>query len=142
MMRVVLDTNILVSALLWPGRAPSHVVSLARHHKIKNVTSFFILEEFRRVLHQKFGFETHKVESAAGILLEHSEIIEPRHRVGSVCADPKDNPILECALSGKVRWIVTGDKDLLALDPFKGIRIVAPREFVDRFYPRDSTFYL
>ena len=130
-MRAVFDTNVLISALLWPERAPARVVSLARHHRIKLITSFFILEEFRRVLHQKFGLEAQIIENAVGILLEYSEIIEPTHRVAAVCADPKVNPILECALSGKARWIVTGDKDLLSLDPFRGIRIMAPREFLE-----------
>ena len=56
-------------------------------------------------------------------------IVRPTHRV-HVCRDPKDNMILDCALAGQVSCIVTGDHDLLALHPFRGIRILRPRDFL------------
>ncbi len=63
-----------------------------------------------------------------GILVEIRETIE-------VCRDPKDNMILEVAVSGNAETIVTGDKDLLVLQPFRGIRILQPRPFIDSYLP-------
>lgn len=132
-MRVVFDTNVLISALLWPRRAPASAVGLARHGRVRSLVSKPLLEEFRRVLREKLGFEPGIVESAIEILVEHSEVIHPRHALSVVKADPDDDRVLECALEGKADMIVTGDGHLLALKSFQGIPLITVREFLENY---------
>lgn len=78
-------------------------------------------------------FETSAIETAVEILLDHSEIIETSHQLETGSRDPKDNPILECAVSGRAAFIIIGDKDLLQLNPFRSIHILTPKDFLDAF---------
>lgn len=132
-MRVVFDTNVLISALLWPRRAPASAVGLARHGRVRSLVSKPLLDEFRQVLQEKLRFEPGVVERAIEILVDHSETIEPRHALHVVKADPDDDRVLECALEGKADIIVTGDRHLLALKSFQGIPIITIREFLEQF---------
>lgn len=134
-MKVVFDTNVLISALLWPDGSPAIAVAIARQGRIRSLVSLSILEEFRRILLEKFKFEFAVVETAVQILVEHSEVIQPRHAVQVIKADPPDNRILECAADGRADVLVTGDNHLLALETFQKIPILTPRMFLDRFFP-------
>ena len=131
-MRVVLDTNVLISALVWPKSIPAQVVALARQGRVQSITSPVLLEELRRVLWGKLGFQEELVETMIEVIIAHSEVILPRHTVHAVLADPDDNRVLECAVEGKADAIVTGDHHLLALGTFQSVSILTPRSFLNR----------
>ena len=129
-MRVIFDTNVLISALLWPKGIPARIVALARQGRIRSVTSSVLLEEFRRVLEGKMGFSTESAQESLEIVIEHSEVVIPSRRFQVIESDPDDDRVLECAVAGNADWIVTGDHHLLRLGHFQNIPIVTPREFL------------
>ena len=134
--RVVLDTNVLVSHLLFPGGNPSKILDLAAAGKMTLVLSEDILREMEGVLRAKFGFDPGRAAAAEGSLRAVSEVVRPRHWVEAVRNDESDNRILECALSGKAQVIVTGDKKhLLPLKEFRGVQILSPSEFIRDYIP-------
>ena len=134
-MRVVLDCNVIISASLTPKSASSKVVRiLEEEHTL--LTSESTLEEFSRtILKSKFDRYIKPVDTRLEIISRYSnkaEWIIPTHRI-SICRDPNDNQHLELALSGKAECIITGDPDLLVLRLFENVRIITPKEFLDRF---------
>ncbi len=136
-MRVALDTNVLVSAVLFPKSRIGTLVRLVRTGVLKQLTSPTILDELRGVLMSpKIGFEREKADEAVAAVREAAMLIRPTMVVDVVKEHDADNRILECALEGKAEFLVTGDlKHLRPLDPFRGIRIRTPREFMDQHFP-------
>jgi len=135
-LRVVLDTNVLLSALLFPGGSPDQIFTLVRRQSIDLYFSPFILDEFRRVLQSKFLHSEREASTRAAYLLHFGQIVEPQERLTVITAKEDDNRILECALAAKAEYLVTGDKaHLLPLKRFRGIEIVSPAEFL-RFFNR------
>lgn len=129
-MRVVADTNVLVSALIFPGGQPEAVYRLVLEGEIALVTSPPLLAELGRVLSDKFGWEPDRAEEAIGQLLRVAELVEPREKVVEIAADPTDDRVLEAAAEGKADAIVAGDRHLLALGSWRGIPIHAPAAFL------------
>lgn len=129
MLRVVLDTNVLVSALYLPASKPGMIVALARRGTIRNLVSPAILGEVERVLREKFQWETELARQAARQIENFSEVVEPQEHL-IVLADDPDNRILECAHAGRAHLILTGDKHLLQLQAYKGIAILKPADFL------------
>ena len=131
-MRVVLDTNVLVSALLFTGIS-SELVSLWRGNAITVLLSRDILEEYLRV----FGYPKFQLSEAEikGLieeeLLPYVEVVNPRRRLRVVERDPSDDKFLECAVAGKARVIISGDKDLLSIGCYRQVRIQTPAQFLD-----------
>jgi uncharacterized protein len=125
-LRVVIDTNVLISALFWVGR-PKRLLNLVRFNKIAFITSEPLLTEMKAVcIATNKPFRLSKDE--ADKIIDHlkdiaAEIVYVKSKV-TLCKDEADNRVLECALDGKADYIVTGDKDLLSLKSFKGIKIV------------------
>ena len=130
-MRVVIDTNVLISALFWVGR-PKRLLNLVRSGKIDFITSEPLLTELKAVCTSKAKpFQLSKSEAEK--IIDHvkdiaEEIVSLKSKV-TLCKDEADNRVLECALDGKADCIVTGDKDLLSLKSFKGIKIVKVSDF-------------
>jgi putative PIN family toxin of toxin-antitoxin system len=131
-MRIVADTNLLIASIFWSG-APYKIVQQALDGKIEIVTSKDILNEVRKVLKDpKEGFmlgEQEIDDIVNGILL-YAKLVEPAIIVDVVKRDPKDNPIIACALTAKAEFIVTRDNDLLVLKEYAGINILTPEEFL------------
>jgi putative PIN family toxin of toxin-antitoxin system len=89
-----------------------------------------LLEEILIVVNDpKFEFTEDEVKEVRDILNEKSNLVITHEKI-AVCRDPKDNPVLECAVAGNADCIVTGDKDLLSLKSFRKISILTPREFL------------
>ena len=130
-MRVVLDTNVLVSALLFTGIS-SELVPLWRRGAITLLLSRAILEEYLRVLsYPKFQLAETEIKSLIEEeLLPYVDVVNPRRRLRVVERDPSDNKFLECAITGKARVIISGDKDLLSTGRYRSIRIQAPAKFL------------
>ena len=126
MIRVVLDTNTLVSAVGWKHSKPRIILEACLSGKFQLVESAGLLKEFVAVMERpKFGFipEERKKELVAR-LINYCEIIEPKKKLNIIKSDPADNKLLECALEGKAQYIISGDNHLLRLKVFMGIKIV------------------
>ncbi len=122
-MRVVFDTNILVSALVFPGGQGDAALRRIVEGRDELVISKAILDELLEVLGRKFARDGEELAHVAVFLSEIATVVSPRRRLRVVKDDP-DNRILECALAGRAEAIVTGDKALLALEEFEGITVV------------------
>lgn len=128
---VVADTNVIVSALLWEGNE-SKIMGLVEEGKIKLLTSPALLEELKKVLsYERFGLDEKTTDDNVKYVLTISEIISPKRRLRVIREDPADDRVLECASGGKARYIVSGDKHLLRLKKFRGIKIVRARGLLD-----------
>jgi putative PIN family toxin of toxin-antitoxin system len=129
--RVVLDTNALVSALLFSGVA-SKLVSLWQNGSIAPLLSREILDEYLRVLsYPKFALSEEEIkELIQEEILPFAEVVKPKKRLRVVRRDPSDNKFLECAVAGKATVIISGDKDLLSLSRYRQIRIQSPAQFL------------
>ena len=128
-MRIVLDTNVLIAALIARGVCHELLEHCVREHEI--VSSNFILNEFHEKLVEKFRYSTEEAEGATNLLRSRAEIVEPAAITPGVCRDPDDDNVLGTAVAGGCVCLVTGDKDLLVLEEFKNIRIIAPAGFQD-----------
>ena len=130
-MRVVFDTNIFVSALIFPGSRAEMALARVIGGADRLVLSKPILNELLGVLAWKFSRDREELARVAVWLGELAEWVRPARRL-RVAADEADNRILECALAGRAEVIVTGDQGLLQLNNFEGIRVVTLREYLSR----------
>ena len=128
-MRVVFDTNILVSALVFPGGRCDAALRRIIAGTDQLVMSRAILDELLDVLSRKFARDAEELAHVAVFVSELALIVAPRRRL-RVVQDEPDNRILECALAGRVEAIVTGDKALLALKSFRNIPVVTLRAYL------------
>lgn len=135
-MRVVLDTNTLISALLFSGTA-SRLVPLWQSRRITVLLSRAILQEYLRVLtYPKFRLSDQEVRGLIEEeLLPFVETVRVRKRLAVVRRDPEDNKFLECAVAGRAEHLVTGDQDLLELGAYRGITILAAGDFLNQIAP-------
>lgn len=130
MPKVVLDTNVLVSALHFSG-LPRELLELARIGHFELFLSSFILTETERVLRNKFRWEEKILSLALSKLRGIARVVEPQERVSVVREKTDDNRILECALAASADFLVSGDtKHILPLKEFRGIRIIRPAELL------------
>jgi putative PIN family toxin of toxin-antitoxin system len=125
--RLVFDTNVLIAAFVSRGVCHELLEHCNRSHHV--VSSDFILREFEDKLRGKFKIPGHKAAATAALIRSRAQIVEPAPLPVPICRDPDDDWILATARTGECDCIVTGDKDLLVLDPFRGIRIMAPGAF-------------
>ena len=128
-MRVVFDTNILVSALVFPGGRGDAALRRIIAGTDQLVMSRAILDELLDVLSRKFARDAEELAHVAVLFSELAIVVAPTRRVRAVQDDP-DNRILECALAGRAEVIVTGDKALLALKSFRNIPLVTLRAYL------------
>ena len=130
-MRVVLDTNVLVSALLFKGKT-SELVPLWQTGAITPLLSRAILEEHLRGLsYPKFKLSETEIKALIQEeLLPFVEVVTPRKRLRVVERDPFDDKFVECAIAGKARVIISGDKDLLSIRRYRQILIQSPAQFL------------
>jgi len=134
--RIVLDTNVLISAILFGGK-PQRVMDLVISGSVDCTLSTAILDELKDVLQRpKFGFPAevcfHIIEELHGIC----DIISPSVSVDVIRSDPDDNRILECAVEAHAHFIVSGDLHLLNLGKFEKIKILSPADYLKEFEAR------
>ena len=133
-MRIVIDTNVLLSGLLWQG-APHTLFNQARDGTVDLFMSQVLMDELARVIaRQKFaGILQRTSRTPERILTElrtFAELVAAPPLPQPVCRDPDDDAVLACALAAQVDLIVSGDDDLLVLEQFEGMRIVTPAQAV------------
>jgi putative PIN family toxin of toxin-antitoxin system len=129
--RVVIDTGVVVSAVLLPRSVPRQAFDLAaaRGRLLVSAATVAELDEvLRRDKFNKYLTEEKRLEFLAALVRE-AEVVEVKEVV-TECRDPDDNKFLELAVSGKATHILTGDADLLALHPFRGTLILAPQDYL------------
>ena len=127
-MRVVFDTNIFISALVFPGgQAEKAIQKIIERDTL--LISKAIINEVLLVLSRKFSSDPEELSRFAVHLAELGEMVRPAKKV-SVFQDEADNRIIECALSGTADVIVTGDKEMLTLKEYRGTRIISLREYL------------
>jgi len=132
MTRVVVDTNVLISGLIWGG-TPKKVIDKFRYDKsFILVLSPELATELSKKLIKKFHIKPQIVIQLVTQLAKYAEQVLPDY-ITTICRDPKDNMILDTALAGGADYVVTGDQDLLDLKKFKFILIVNPRTFIKIF---------
>lgn len=129
-MKVVFDTNILVSALVFPGGRGEAALECVIEKKDELILSKAILDELLGILGRKFSRDAEELSHVAVFLSELSLSVKPRQRLHVVNDEP-DNRILECAIAGHADAIVTGDRALLALREYGGVRIISLRDYLD-----------
>lgn len=133
-MRAVVDTNILVRAVIKPQGSVGPVLQRLRRREYTLLLSRATLDELVDVLHRprlrlKYGLSESALRAVIRLLVLRSELVQADVQI-AVCRDPKDDKFLEVAVSGQADVIVSGDEDLLTLDPYASIPIVAPSRFL------------
>ena len=131
-MKVVFDTNVLVSAFVAEGLC-SVLLRRASQKEFFLIVCSKILDEFERVLSKKLKTSYTLIKEAVQLILEVSQLIEPTAPIQPFCRHQDDNEILTCAVSAKADYLVSGDNDLLEIRCFSGVRIISPREFESLF---------
>jgi putative PIN family toxin of toxin-antitoxin system len=135
-MRAILDTNVLISAYVFPGGKPEAVYRLALEGRLEIGTSRTLLAEFGRVLGQKFGWIPDRVEEAVAQMTRIAAVVEPIEVVQVTRADPADDRVLEAARAFDADVIVSGDRHLLGLRTWSEIDVLSPAEFIARWNAR------
>ena len=129
MQRVVLDSNVIISAILFGG-SPADIFERIISRKIVGVSSHVLMEELERVFRKKFSYSDEALTLIQKKLLRAFILVVPKEKI-SVLKDEPDNRVLEAAVEGRCDAIVTGDKQFLDIKTFHGIAICSPREFLD-----------
>ncbi len=137
MIKVVLDTNILVSGTFWTGNS-FKIMDLIDKKEIISIISEEIIEEYHKTINKDEIMDKVKdkdliISNISRKVILNSTIIQPKEKLNVVKEDSDDNKILECAYEGKVDYIITKDNHLLKLKEFKTIKIVKPEEFLKLF---------
>ena len=127
-LKVVLDTNVLISAIVFGGK-PEQIVKRVQEGSITPVITPILVAELTEILIKKFHFTTDKIMLVEELIKENFEVVHPSQIV-HVLSDEDDNRVLEAALKGDCNYIVTGDNDLLDLKLYKNIMVITPTNFL------------
>ena len=133
-MKVVLDTNVLVSSTLGPMGRPAAIMKALQEGRYELILSEAILDEYREALgrpdvSRRRGYTDAQIAAAMQAFRELGTLVEPDMSV-RVAPDPDDDHIIGCAMAGEVDYIVTGDKKLQSVGQYRGIEILSPAEFL------------
>lgn len=130
-MRIVIDTNVLISGIIFGGK-PSKIIELLFGKKISVFASPEMVDEYKRIygeLGERYAKRTHnelnEIINSMNILPSHSHI--------EACRDPDDNKFIECAIDNRCIYIVSGNKDLLVLEQYEDIGILTVSEFLKQY---------
>jgi len=129
--KAVYDTNIYISGTFWSKGNPRKILLLAEAKMIDLYISIPILQEIDGVLLADFKLSKKETDEAIKHILTYATVIKPAKRVEAIKAHPQDNVILECAIEAKADYIVSGDKHLLDLGEYEGIKILTPKGFLE-----------
>jgi putative PIN family toxin of toxin-antitoxin system len=126
-MRILLDTNVLIATFIARGTCSELLEHCARNHEL--ISSKPLLRELEEKLSGKLGYSQQEAREVVSLLRGKMEIVTPAPLAEKVCRDPDDDVVLATALGGNCECIVTGDKDLLVLEKYQQIPILAPADF-------------
>ena len=128
-MIVVFDSGIWISAIACGGIPLAAITYGLNNDDV--LTCAELENEVVRIMKKKFGVDSEQTRQRLMELLAKAKRVKVTGTLTGICRDPKDDFLLECAAVGRANAIVTGDKDLLALNPFRKIRILTPRQYLD-----------
>ncbi len=130
-MRVVLDTNVLVSGVFFGG-LPARVLDAWRDGRFDLIVSPEILDEYQGV-GEEFAhrFPSVSFSPFLSLVVSYAEIVDAPDLAESVCSDPDDDKFFACAVAGRCGLIISGDRHLLAASGWHGVEVVTPRQFLD-----------
>ncbi|MBQ6473035.1 MAG: putative toxin-antitoxin system toxin component, PIN family [Victivallales bacterium] len=131
-MRIVIDTNVVASAVFFGGR-PGELLELVLHRRVEAVATDRILAEYQATIDyllERHGGEHLRISAMP--IFAAMEVIPQTDGI-TVCRDPDDDKFISCAVDGKCIYIVSGDKDLLSLGRHENVEIVTVAQFLDRF---------
>lgn len=131
-LRVVLDTNILISGIFWEGNYCSQIIYAWRAGKITLVSSQEIIQEFVETLRDfKIAIEEDMIQEWRNMLIENSIMAVPMEKVNTVKNDESDNKFFDAAVAGKARYVISQDKKhILSIQQFRQIKTIHPEKFV------------
>jgi len=133
-MRVVCDTNVLISGVLFGGK-PRELLRLCSSGKVTNVTSPALLKEVETVLiRPKFGLNDEQVYGIIRLFRDTFSIVRPEISLSVITADPDDNRVLEAASAAQAEAIISGDAHLLDPGHWNGIPILTPAAFLEEYF--------
>jgi putative PIN family toxin of toxin-antitoxin system len=135
-MRVVVDTGVLVSGLIRPRGTIGDILHALRDGRFTAIYSTPMMLEVTEVLsrqkiQEKYHIQPDDIEALINLVRLRGELVIPKQSI-TACRDPKDDKFLEAALAGTADAVVTGDDDLLVLNPFEGVELLRPFEFLAR----------
>lgn len=133
-MRIILDTNVLISGLFFTG-TPLKILEGIKRGKYRTIVSKDIIDEYKRTIDKLADHFPNVVDanSQLELIVLSSDICQPQKLMGPVCADPDDDKFIACAVASKTKIIISGDKDLLNVSGYKDIEVLTPRRFVDKY---------
>lgn len=134
-MKVVLDTNVVVSSFIMPTGSPARVLERLRDGAYELFVSQSILAEYREVLQEdrisaRHGYTPEEIEQLVAELGDYASVVIPQETHTVVVADPDDDKFIECAVAAGADYIVSGDKHLLTLKEYWGVQILSPAAFL------------
>ena len=131
-MRIVLDTNVLLSAILFGGTL-GRILDAWRAGRVELVMSPDIVDEYVRVGERLNGrYPDVEIQPVVALVVQNATIVPSAPLPGAVCDDPDDDKFLACALASGTKTVVSGDKKLRAVSGYEGINVLTPRQLVDR----------
>ena len=134
MIRIVIDTNVLISGLLFGG-IPGKLIQLWKNKRILPLVSKEILSEYLKVLaYPKFKLSEEEINYILyQEILPYFEVIPVKQRPVIIKTDPSDDKFIRCAQSGRAKVIISGDQHLLSLTTYKAIKILSPSQFLEEY---------
>lgn len=130
MMKVVFDTNVLLSSTLWDGSVAQKLLFKLIRSEAKIYSSKEIILEYKRVLRRDFDYSDKEIKQIISKILSFVTIVTPKQQVEIVKDDPDDNKIVECAIESSSKYIITYDKHLLKIRKYNKIKIIKPEEAI------------
>ena len=132
--KVVIDTHVFVSGLTFKGK-PREVLDLIWRGDIEVCISSFILKELEEILKKDFGWDRDQIKHTIEKIKAKTILVRPTDKVSVIKENDDDNRILECAIEGRVQYLISGDrKHLLPLKEYQRIKILSPAEFLKLFF--------
>jgi putative PIN family toxin of toxin-antitoxin system len=134
--KAVLDTNVLVSGLVSQKGPPRQILDAWLEGRYTLVLSLYLVDELAHVLTypriaERVCLTQKELEAILAALLSQAELTPDKLQLPGVMRDPKDDPVLACAVEGQVDYIVSGDQDLLVLGEYESVQVITPRQFVE-----------
>lgn len=127
-MKIVFDTNVLISATLWDNSVAQKFLFKCIKENVQIFSSQEIIEEYKEILARDFDYNEQEIGGILERILRFLTLVVPSKKIDAVKEDPDDNKIVECALESKSDYIISYDNHLLKLKEYLGIKIVRPEE--------------
>ncbi len=129
-MKLVLDTNVLISATLWDNSVSHKLLIKLIENNVELFTTLDIINEYKKAVMRDFQYGEEKVNEIIEKLLSFMKLIERSSKIEFIKEDPDDNKILECAMDSGSEYILSYDNHLLKIQEYEGINILRPDDFI------------